>query len=678
MLDGLITSLGDFMAANSGLAVVLLFLFAAGESMFVVGAFVPGTVVIVGAGALVGAGKLPFAEVYAAVALGGFVGNLASYWFGRYHRDKLRSINPFPRYHQMLTLGEGFFRRNGAAGLLASHFVPGVKAVVPALAGAMGMGAPTFAAVTLVAAGVWAAALLLPSIGLGIGLSGVAAANPRLLALGVLLLLLLWLAYRLARFIAGTVWPRAVERARRLSDHVTSRGWPGASILDAVAYNRRGIITPIFWVAAAGFAVAGFVDVTFNLANGTLTASDQAISNFVQAFRTPPADQVIVAITMLGDGVVLAAATAAMVAALLIHREYRIAGAAAAAVLATAVFVPFLKEFLQRARPQLLYEGADAFSFPSGHASMSMAVLGVAAVLISHRMRQRYRLTIYAAAATVAVLIAFSRIYLAAHWPSDVVAGLLFGAAVVSAFALVVHRRALRIRAAALGAAFGTAFVLAYGINLGSGHARWMTEYAIQRVPEPLASADWLAGGWRDLPQRRIEFNGETGERLSIQTDLAAADLEAAYAAAGWTVVPTGAGLALIGALPSGAALDLRAPLPLFHDGRQAMVAAVLSDDDPDRRLVVRFWPSGWSADGDRPILVGSVTEERLGDLPLGYAVVEDGPAAAEGIAAAEAPLRALSGAVALDPGDPSGPMILTGGEPDHPAETTSDGDPRP
>jgi undecaprenyl-diphosphatase len=65
--------------------------------------------------------------------------------------------------------------------------------------------------------------------------------------------------------------------------------------------------------------------------------------------------------------------------------------------------------------------GSD-FSFPSDHATLAGAV--VAGLYLVHR-----RLGALAAAA--AVLVAFSRVYIAAHYPQDVAAGLLLGAAVV-------------------------------------------------------------------------------------------------------------------------------------------------------------------------------------------------------------------------------------------------------
>lgn len=85
-----------------------------------------------------------------------------------------------------------------------------------------------------------------------------------------------------------------------------------------------------------------------------------------------------------------------------------------------------LKPFLGRLRPYSALSGviasvrptADAFSFPSGHATIAFAM----AVVVS-RYEPRLRWVWYGLAA----VISFTRVYLGVHYPSDVVAGVLLG-----------------------------------------------------------------------------------------------------------------------------------------------------------------------------------------------------------------------------------------------------------
>jgi len=84
----------------------------------------------------------------------------------------------------------------------------------------------------------------------------------------------------------------------------------------------------------------------------------------------------------------------------------------------------------------VLVSRSQDFSFPSDHAVMAGAV--TAGVLLSHR-----RLGWVTLAA--AVVLAFARVYVGAHFPLDVVAGLLFGAAVSGLGYLVVRAPLTRV-----------------------------------------------------------------------------------------------------------------------------------------------------------------------------------------------------------------------------------------
>lgn len=84
-----------------------------------------------------------------------------------------------------------------------------------------------------------------------------------------------------------------------------------------------------------------------------------------------------------------------------------------------------MKPLVARLRPcnvdvavQLLVARPQDFSFPSGHASAAAA-----ATTILFLARSRWRMS----AAALASLIAFSRLYLFVHYPTDVVAGAILG-----------------------------------------------------------------------------------------------------------------------------------------------------------------------------------------------------------------------------------------------------------
>ncbi len=96
----------------------------------------------------------------------------------------------------------------------------------------------------------------------------------------------------------------------------------------------------------------------------------------------------------------------------------------------TALLDVGLKAGFGRARPHLWHSAVvvDGFSLPSGHALASATfypLLGRAAAI---RWPARARAA-YLAAAAMALYIGVGRLYLGVHWPSDVLAGWMLGAA---------------------------------------------------------------------------------------------------------------------------------------------------------------------------------------------------------------------------------------------------------
>jgi undecaprenyl-diphosphatase len=114
-------------------------------------------------------------------------------------------------------------------------------------------------------------------------------------------------------------------------------------------------------------------------------------------------------------------------------------------VLAIVVSEPFiwlLKNAYGRERPPLALVDTASASFPSGHA-IGGAVLAVGLV-IAFVPAGPARRNLEIAAAAFALFMSASRVYLGAHFLTDVVAGVAFGAAVAIGAAVVVHRFYLR------------------------------------------------------------------------------------------------------------------------------------------------------------------------------------------------------------------------------------------
>lgn len=154
----------DLVALHPALATAAAFAVAAGEALLVIGVFVPSTVVLMGIGGLIGLGKLPFWPLFLATTAGAAMGDQISYYLGHLYKARLAGLWPLSRYPNLLAAGRRYFVRHGGKSIVIGRFIPGIKAVVPGVAGMMGMGALPFTVLNLLSAAAWAAAHLLPGL----------------------------------------------------------------------------------------------------------------------------------------------------------------------------------------------------------------------------------------------------------------------------------------------------------------------------------------------------------------------------------------------------------------------------------------------------------------------------------------------------------------------------------
>jgi undecaprenyl-diphosphatase len=102
-----------------------------------------------------------------------------------------------------------------------------------------------------------------------------------------------------------------------------------------------------------------------------------------------------------------------------------------------------LKLSIHRDRPSVVPHLVEVStsSFPSGHAMISAATYLTAGALLAYSQPSRMvRLFIHGVAIAVTLSIGLSRVYLGAHWPSDVLAGWSFGTAWALMFCLIARR----------------------------------------------------------------------------------------------------------------------------------------------------------------------------------------------------------------------------------------------
>jgi undecaprenyl-diphosphatase len=157
---------------------------------------------------------------------------------------------------------------------------------------------------------------------------------------------------------------------------------------------------------------------------------DSAVAEWLHAHATELATAVLSAVTRLGGAQLLLAITLVAVVALLLRRRVAHAAFVGAALAGGEGLNWALKAAFERPRPLFSDPLATAggFSFPSGHAMVSLTVYGALAFVVAASARSRRTQAVaLAGAVTLVLAIGFSRVYLGVHWRFDDTYGQIAG-----------------------------------------------------------------------------------------------------------------------------------------------------------------------------------------------------------------------------------------------------------
>jgi undecaprenyl-diphosphatase len=183
-------------------------------------------------------------------------------------------------------------------------------------------------------------------------------------------------------------------------------------------------------VAVIGLALLVITDASDPFDRAIIDAvRDRDVSN-VLAFLGP-----ITELGSTGAVIVVAMLTFAVGAAI---GPWRLGLIGAVTIGLASLGVELVKSTVARDRPSLLEPiiVEHGFSFPSGHATLSMVAYGVLGVLVSRsRLAPALRTAIVFALGVLVVLVGASRVWLGVHFPTDVIAGWIAGGVVAVLYA---------------------------------------------------------------------------------------------------------------------------------------------------------------------------------------------------------------------------------------------------
>ncbi|MBC7470181.1 MAG: VTT domain-containing protein [Ramlibacter sp.] len=617
-----------FLSQHSVVALGVVFAAALLESVAVIGTLIPGSSVVVAAGVMIGLQTLDPWPVAGAAVFGATLGDGFSFWLGRRNHDALRGLWPLKAHPELLARGQAYFAKHGGKSVFLGRFLGPVRAIVPVVAGMSDMSAVRFTVVNVLSAIAWSAAHLMPGALFGASLKLAGAVSSRLLILLAGVVAVAWLCTVLLRLIHRSAWPFL----RRQRDRIVGWARPRTGVSSRIALSlldpRRpeslGLLIAAVMLLGGAWMFFGVLEDV--VSRDPLVQFDHVVFTALQKLRTGWVDNVMIVATELGSAIVAIAILAAVSVVLAWKRCWRTLAYWLTAVGFAQALVWILKMTLERARPMPMYDGVERFSFPSGHAASSIVLYGFLAFLLALGKSPKIRGAIALLATGLVGLIAFSRLYLGAHWLSDVLASLSLGTAWVAllSIAYMQHAGTVRLPARALSFVVAGALISAGTTVAMTHHAADAARYAPPHSASPHLLPDWQGDGWQRLPARRTEVDGDHEEPLSVQWAGTADKVAQTLEDGGWRRPPRWTPRTTLSwLLPSASAGQLPV-LAKFHQG-ESQALSFEKRLSPASRLVVRLWPTSYLVEvaNDQPaaLWIGMVTLESL-KHPAGMATL--------------------------------------------------------
>jgi membrane protein DedA with SNARE-associated domain/membrane-associated phospholipid phosphatase len=424
-----------------------------------VGLVAPGETIVLAGGVIAGQGEIQLLPLIGLVWLCAVLGDTTSFYIGRrLGRRFLERHGPrFKITEERLQQVESYFDRHGGKTILIGRFIGLVRALAPFIAGSSGLAYGRFIPYSIVGCGLWSSlfctigylfwrsfdqvAALVGHAVFGFGVTvgvivGIVVAYRRRHEIRdwfvaherhPLIRPLLAVARPLHRWVVRPVTHVAMPYLRFFFDRIS----PGTLGLD---------MTTLLAVGGVGSFV--FVAYLSELDRDPgPTPYDTDLLDLADRIRNDMLVDVAKMVTALGAFPTVAALVVATAVLLVVRKRYAEALVLVVGLALVYVAVNVTKDALGRERPGGSFVGTVGHAYPSGHAAYATAWIA-AAVALTRGLRLVASGALVFIALAIAAAVGLSRIYLRAHWWSDIAGGWGLGAgifALLAALTIVVE-----------------------------------------------------------------------------------------------------------------------------------------------------------------------------------------------------------------------------------------------
>ena len=451
-LEKLIEDAGSALGPWTYLLVGVL---AFAETGAFLGFIAPGETAVIVGGLVAGQGKISLLVLIAIVWTCAVLGDIASFELGRrLGRDwLLRHGQRLKITDERLDQVERFFDQRGNLTILVGRFLGFVRPLLPFIAGASRMPLGRYLRFDILAAGAWAITFcvlgyvfwrsfdqLTTYVSRGLFAFGT------LVALIVAVVALVQLRRDAAKRAAVRDWleERSDRRGWRLVARVAAPLWrtvgrPAGTVADRTArflgqWLSLELIT-LLTLLAVGSLAFGLIGELIR--EHPLPRIDTWAFDLADPLQTPMLVDLAKVVTTLGSFPVTAGAALIVAVWAIMHRHPIDTASLIAGVLLTWLAVHVAKDAYDRPRPPGSLVDTDLSAYPSGHALQSVTLVACAIVLVRGGVGWASRIAAVTVAIGLVVAVSVSRVFLRAHYLTDVLGGAALGVAVWAAIGVV-------------------------------------------------------------------------------------------------------------------------------------------------------------------------------------------------------------------------------------------------
>ncbi|MEE3003022.1 MAG: phosphatase PAP2 family protein [Pseudomonadota bacterium] len=614
MFEYLLKPLAEYMQTHQNMGALIAGLIACAESMAIVGTIIPGSITMTLIGTMIGSGVLDIKLTLTYIIVGAFIGDYLSYWVGYYYRDSIKKFEIIKKNMQWMDYGENFITKHGVKSIIIGRFFGPMRSMIPLVAGVLGMSRFKFILGAIPSVTLWALVYLAPGVMLGafalemptdlaLQFIGVIIATIIVIAaIAWLIKTLLNILNRNQTMLANKIWRRIMKNP----------GWITINLFHCDKLGPVQILKSMYAVILFTFCL---VIISFTLSSGNINIYDLDVFHLMQNSYTPLAYKIFTLITFLGNKFVIIPSVGLSILYLLYIQDYRLVKYLGGITVITSILVELIKYSVMRPRPILSSTFTEPWSFPSGHMALSTAIFTFLASILCKNLNTYKRNLVYKIVAFILLFIGTSRLYLCAHWLSDVIFGFALGLTISMVASILYHRQEHDIKSKNLAIVYFSSFCVLYSAYTVVNYNTYITRYDPPKYhTRSIHFEDW----WKKLDQTDFYRDNKFGKPvypLNIQWLGTKDEIEHFLTKNDWQKhQPQATIIERILHIIDEPSLHILPLIPQTYSGKTAEVVFSHPDENNDE-IVLKLWPSFLNIiPGKTQLWLGSIYKNPMPD----------------------------------------------------------------